>query len=179
MEDLSSLFNEVADLEKSIKQSLSNLDVSHISLASQLEEYRRQMEIRDPPIDEALTLVEAVCLPELGGMLLANGTNVQALNISVENLRKEIKAGRLRRVPPFNANHYISRRTIQEWLQCRVEEAPQNCISSQSAKTKTVASRERSTASNILTRTQAVRNISAQDLARAKAEKLKAILQNG
>ncbi|MFL0693661.1 MAG: hypothetical protein ACJLUP_16655 [Agrobacterium tumefaciens] len=179
MEDLSSLFNEVADLEKSIKRSLSDLDASHILLASQLDGYRHQMEIRDPPMDEALTLFEAVCLPELGGMLLANGNNVQAVNLTVENLRREIKAGRLRRVPPFNANHYVSRKTIKEWLECRVEEAPQNFISSQSAKTKTVASRERSTASNILTKTQAVRNISAQDLARAKAEKLKAILQNG
>lgn len=179
LDDLKSFYAEVAEIEASIANCLSELDEHHALMASQLDEFRRQMEVRDPPMDEALTLVEAVCLPELGGMLFANGNNVQAVNITIDNLRKEIKAGRLRRVPPFNSNHYVSRRTIKEWLECRVEEAPQNSISNQNAKTKTAASRERFTASNILTKTQAAKNISAQDLARAKAEKLKAILRDG
>jgi hypothetical protein len=78
------------------------------------------LEIRDPHPDEPLTLVEATCLPELGGQLY-RGTEKPGRpgSMPATTLRAEIQAGRLRRVPPFNKNWRVSRTTVQEWLELR------------------------------------------------------------
>lgn len=86
-----------------------------------LAELIKWMEVRDPDQDEPLSLVEAVCLPELGGRLLAIGEDIPSKNVFVSSMRAEIKAGRLKLVPPFLKNHLVSRRTIAEWLALRVE----------------------------------------------------------
>ncbi len=79
-----------------------------------------ELEIRDPHPDEPLTLSEAVCLPELGGQLYA-GDNPpdREGRVGKATLRAEITAGRLKRVPPFNKNWFVSRTTIKEWLELR------------------------------------------------------------
>ena len=179
MDDLESLYAEVSDIEACIAECLSELDENHALMARQLDEFRRQMEIRDPPIDERLTLFEAVCLPELGGMLFANGTHIQAANLAVSTLRDEMKAGRLRRVPPFNKNHYVSRRTIKEWIEWQENVTHQSLLSCQNTETRTAVSRSRSGQSNILTRELDARKQSAQASALAKAQKLKNTLRNG
>jgi hypothetical protein len=79
-----------------------------------------ELEIRDPHPDEPLTLFEVVCLPELGGQLYV-GMDIPGKpgRTAVKTLRAEIAAGRLKRVPPFNKNIYVSRRTIKEWTEWR------------------------------------------------------------
>jgi hypothetical protein len=179
LDDLKSFYAEVAEIEASIAECLSELDEYHALMASQLDEFRGQMEVRDPPMDEKLTLFEAVCLPELGGILFANGNNIQAANLAVSTLRDEMKAGRLRRVPPFNKNHFVSRRTIKEWIEWQESVTHQSLPSCQSTETRTAASRSPSGRSNISTRELDAKKQNAQALALAKAQKLKNTLRNG
>lgn len=65
--------------------------------------------------DVPIPLKEALCLSELGG----SGPGAPSRTISDDNLRAEIRAGRLQRVAPFDKNWRVSRRTIREWLNMR------------------------------------------------------------
>ena len=83
-----------------------------------------ELGIRDPGPNEPLSLFEAVCLPELGGQLYVGEDKPgRAGRLGVTTLRAEVAAGRLRRVPPFNKNRFVSRTTIKEWLELRQDES--------------------------------------------------------
>lgn len=98
----------------------------HRDALAALDDIRRALDprpVRDPHPDERLYLVEAVCLPELGGQLFEVSRNevpgIPSRTITEKNLRAEIAAGRLQRVAPFDKNWRVSRRTIKEWLDLR------------------------------------------------------------
>ncbi|MEY9562289.1 hypothetical protein [Sinorhizobium fredii] len=101
----------------------------HEDAIAALDQIRRVLDprpMRDPHLDERLYLVEAVCLPELGGQLFAVSKDevpgIPSRTITVKNLRAEIEAGRLQRVAPFDKNWRVSRRTVKEWLELRHDE---------------------------------------------------------
>jgi hypothetical protein len=72
----------------------------------------------DPHENEPLAIAEACCLPELGGKLYENHEGVPSRHITAKVLYEEIKAGRLKRVPPFRGGKFlVSRRTIKEWTE--------------------------------------------------------------
>jgi hypothetical protein len=77
-----------------------------------------ELEIRDPHPDEPLTLIEAVCLPELGGQLYVRKDlpGKPGPNIMVKTLRRAIDRGQLSVLRPNEKNLFVTRTMIKEWL---------------------------------------------------------------
>jgi hypothetical protein len=71
--------------------------------------------------DAPLSLADAVCLPELGGVYTSDPElRSRSESISVKALRKAIDDGHLQCVRPNSKNLYVTRAQIREWLdKCR------------------------------------------------------------
>ncbi|RVH78096.1 hypothetical protein CN203_11410 [Sinorhizobium meliloti] len=135
---------------------------------------------RDLDPDEPLTLIEALCLPELGGRMYADGTADTSKTVTMYSLRTAIGEGRLQLHPASRrGSHRISRTLIKEWMAWQDVANPHGSNSKASASTRTAASKPRSGSSNILTRDKEKLVNSAQASALAKLQKLRNTLRNG
>lgn len=91
----------------------------------------------EPHENEPLSIAEACCLPELGGKLYEDHEGIPSRHITAKVLYEEIKAGRLRRVPPFRGGKFlISRRTIKEWTEWQEEDSHRTSFGSSQSTTR-------------------------------------------
>ena len=138
------------------------------------EREEQNLQVRDPSIDEPLSLFEAACLPELGGRLFV-GSDVPGRpgSTAVKTLRAEIAAGRLLRVPPFNKNRRVSRRTIKEWLELRQDDTAAGRKSSEDPHNQNtihdIRKRQKATRSSLATE-RAEKSMSAVEAARLRIQ---------
>lgn len=97
---------------------------------------------KDPHLDAPLKLDEAVCLPELGGVLTVDpGSRIPSESFSVKTLRAAVAAGQLAVIRPNSKNLYVTRRTIKDWLeQCHVRENPHDFFSAANVATRAATS---------------------------------------
>ncbi|OLP53326.1 hypothetical protein BJF92_00730 [Rhizobium rhizosphaerae] len=106
-----------------------------------VEVIRRSLDepkLREPHESEPLSIAEACCLPELGGKLYVEHEGIPSRHITAKALYEEIKAGRLRRVPPFKAGKFlVSRQTIKEWTECQDDASLRISFGSSRSTTKT------------------------------------------
>lgn len=148
-------------------------------------------ELADPPPDpdkalrkldpdEPLTLIEALCLPELGGGMYADGTAEKSRTVTMYALRTAIGEGRLQLHPASRrGSHRISRNQIKDWMAWQDVANPLGSSSKPSGSTRTAAPKRPSGSSNILTREKAALVSSAQASALAKLQRLKNTSRSG
>ncbi|MBB3520953.1 hypothetical protein FHX03_000262 [Rhizobium sp. BK456] len=137
-------------------------------------------QLRDVDPHEPLTIIEAVCLPELGGRLFSDGTAIPSKTVTVYAVRTAIAEGRLQLHPASRrGSHRISRTLIKEWMAWQDVANPLGSSSKQSARTRTVAPKPQSGSSNIMTREREKQLSSARDLALAKLKQRKNTSPNG
>lgn len=128
-----------------------------------IEDLRRSLEepkAWDPHEDEPLAIAEACCLPELGGKLYEDHEGIPSRHITAKVLYEEIKAGRLRRVPPYRGGKFlVSRKTIKEWTEWQEEDSPRiSSGSSQSTTRKPVSSERKATGQSPTARSELARD---------------------
>lgn len=97
---------------------------------------------KDLHLDAPLKLDEAICLPELGGVLTVDpGSRIPSESFTVKTLRAAIAAGQLAVVRPNSKNLYVTRRTIKDWLdRCHVQKNPHDYFSATNVATRAATS---------------------------------------
>jgi len=163
---------DAIDALNDIRRAL-NLDPEPISAP-------KNKPFRDLDPDEPLTLIEALCLPELGGRMYADGTADTSKTVTMYALRTAIGEGRLQLHPASRrGSHRISRNQIKDWMAWQDVANPQGSSSRPSGSTKMAAPKRPSGSSNILMREREQLVSSAQASALAKLQRLKSTSRSG
>lgn len=122
-----------------------------------VREIERPPEAAEVHDDAPLKLEQAICLPELAGVL------------SVKALRAAIAAGRLRVLRPNLKNLYTTRRFVREWLEsCQGQENPLTSSSAAPARTSKAGSLTKPSISSRTAKTSTARDAALTILAGLK-----------
>lgn len=107
-----------ATIADSVRLTLSSQETiaKAFELDAAIAEVCRQLEGFDPLPDAPLSLIDAICLPELGGILYRHGDSQPSTSVTVKTLRTAIERGQLAATRLNSKNLYITRRQVQEWI---------------------------------------------------------------
>ncbi|WP_171899772.1 MULTISPECIES: hypothetical protein [unclassified Rhizobium] len=146
--ELAALKREGDDTERRLFSALADFEPK---LPSEIAQWPEDVSADDPTADEIydpheaapLKLEQAVCLPELGGVLRrSQGRSTPSPVFVVKTLRKAIADGALIAIRPNTKNIFVSRSAIREWLAaCQDDTRVPTLSSEKPAATKTGASR--------------------------------------
>lgn len=91
-------------------------EASMDAIIADLASAMTSLQIFDPAPDAPLTLAEAVCLPELGGVLYRWTESEPSTTITVKTLRLAIERRELATTRLNTKNIHVTRRQVQEWI---------------------------------------------------------------
>jgi hypothetical protein len=135
-------FDDVDDIIAMIDADRIAFEASMDAVIACLKTAMTSLQVFDPSLDTPLTLAQAGCLPELGGVLYRWMESEPSTTITVKTLRLAIERGQLATTRLNTKNIYVTRRQVQEWI-ASCQDIRKNPISSnaQPATTKQASSR--------------------------------------
>ncbi|WP_370168459.1 hypothetical protein [Sinorhizobium fredii] len=152
-------FSDVDDIIEMINADRIAFEASMDTVIAGIKTTMSSLQIFDPAPDTPLTLAEAVCLPELGGVLYRWTQSEPSTTITVKTLRLAIERGELATTRLNTKNIHITRRQIQEWI-ASCQDIRKNPISSnvQLATTRRASSLMRQSGSSTTERSERARD---------------------
>ncbi len=109
-------FEDVDDIIESINLTRLAFEADMDAIIASIKNAMASLECFDPEPDTPLSLSDAVCLPELGGVLYRRIESEPSVSITVKTLRLAIERGQLATTRLNTKNIFVTRRQIQEWI---------------------------------------------------------------
>jgi hypothetical protein len=118
-------FDDVDDIVEMINADRIAFEANMDNVIAGIKTAMVSLQIFDPAPDAPLSLAEAVCLPELGGVLYRWTESEPSTTITVKTLRLAIERGELATTRLNTKNIHITRRQVQEWIaRCQDQQSP-------------------------------------------------------